>query len=166
MIDLIVLDVDGCMTDGKIVYTNTQDELKSFNVKDGFAIVGWKRLGKKVAIITGRTSKIVEYRANELGIDYLYQKVKRKDQTLEELSRKSGIPLDRIAAIGDDLNDYRLLKKVARSFAPADAVEEIKKIVDVVLDKKGGDGAVRQMIELLLQEEGLYKRYVDYWRDE
>jgi len=166
LIDMIVLDVDGCMTDGKIVYTNSGDELKAFNVKDGFAIVSWKRLGKKVAIITGRTSKIVEFRAKELGIDYLYQKVKRKDHALMDLSQVSGVPLERIAAIGDDLNDYRLLQKVARSFAPADAVEEIRSIVDVVLSKKGGDGAVREMIEQLLKEEELYEAYLDYWRVE
>ncbi len=165
MIDLLVLDVDGCMTDGKIVYTNSGDELKAFNVKDGFAIVAWKRLGKKLAIITGRTSKVVEIRAKELGVDYLYQKVKRKDEKIKELSQESSIPLSSIAAIGDDLNDYRLLKKVGLSFVPADAVEEVKGIADVVLSKKGGEGAVREMIEYLLKREGLYERYLAFWTE-
>ncbi len=164
MIELLVLDVDGCMTDGRIVYTNSGDEIKKFNVKDGFAIVAWKRLGKKVAIITGRTSKIVEIRARELGVDYLFQQVKRKDEKLLELSKESGIPLQKIAAIGDDLNDYRLLRLAGLSFMPKDGVEEIKEVVDVVLDRTGGDGAVREMIEYILKKEGLFNEYLDYWR--
>ncbi len=163
MIELIVLDVDGCMTDGGIVYTNSGDELKAFNVKDGFAIVQWMRLGKKVAIITGRESKIVERRAKELGIEYLYQCVKRKDEVIEALVKELGIALSNVAAIGDDLNDYRMLQKVGLSFAPLDAVEYIKKSVDVILQKKGGDGVVREMIEHLLQKEGLYQEYLDFW---
>lgn len=164
MIDLLVLDVDGCMTDGCIIYTNSGDEIKKFNVKDGFAIVGWKRLGKKVAIITGRTSKIVQMRAKELGVDYLFQRVKRKDEKLLELSHQSGIPLEKIAAIGDDLNDYRLLKLAGLSFMPQDGVEEIKEVVDVVLKRRGGEGAVREMIEYILKKEGLFNQYLDYWR--
>ncbi|SMC09554.1 KdsC family phosphatase [Nitratiruptor tergarcus] len=163
MIELIVLDVDGCMTDGSIIYTNEGDELKAFNVKDGFAIVQWIRLGKKAAIITGRESKIVERRAKELGIEYLYQCVKRKDEAIEELAQKLHIPLESVAAIGDDLNDYRLLKAVGISFAPADAVAYIKERVDVVLKNGGGKGAVREMIEYLLQKEHLYAEYLDYW---
>ncbi len=163
MIDVIVLDVDGCMTNGQIVYTNSGDELKAFNVKDGFAIVQWLRLGKKAAIITGRTSKIVEYRAKELGIEHLYQCVKRKDEAINELSQKLGIGLERFAAIGDDLNDFRLLQEVRLSFAPQDAVPYIKERVDVVLGSRGGEGAVREMIEFLLQKEGLYQEYLEYW---
>ncbi|BAF69890.1 KdsC family phosphatase [Nitratiruptor sp. SB155-2] len=163
MIELLVLDVDGCMTDGSITYTNSLDEAKSFNIKDGFAIVQWLRLGKKVAIITGRTSKIVEYRAKELGIEYLYQRVKRKEEKLFELCQKLSIPLENVAAIGDDLNDYRLLKHVGLSFAPADAVDFIKKHVDIVLAKGGGKGAVREMIEYLLRQDGLYEEYLSFW---
>ncbi|BCD60501.1 MULTISPECIES: HAD family hydrolase [unclassified Nitratiruptor] len=163
MIELLVLDVDGCMTDGSITYTNALDEAKSFNVKDGFAIVQWLRLGKKVAIITGRTSKIVEYRAKELGIPYLYQRVQRKEEKLFELCQKLSIPLENVAAIGDDLNDYRLLKLTGLSFAPVDAIDFIKENVDVVLSKGGGKGAVREMIEYLLQQEGLYEEYLSFW---
>ncbi|NPA63414.1 MAG: HAD-IIIA family hydrolase, partial [Epsilonproteobacteria bacterium] len=141
MIELLVLDVDGCLTDGKIIYTNAGDELKNFHVRDGFAIVSWKRLGRRVAIITGRSSKIVEFRARELGIDYLFQNARRKEEILLELAKSANVPLSNIAAIGDDLNDYRLLKKVGLSFTPNDGVEEIKKIVDVVLENRGGEGA-------------------------
>ncbi len=166
MIELIVLDVDGCMTDGKITYTSSGEELKSFNVKDGFAIVQWLRLGNKVAIITGRISPIVEYRAKELGIPYLYQKVKDKRAALLELSQRSGVALENMAAIGDDLNDYRLLASVGYSFAPADAVEYVRNRVDYVLQKGGGQGAVREMIELLLRKNGQYQRYFQLWTGE
>lgn len=163
MIELIILDVDGCMTDGKIIYTNSGDEIKGFNVKDGFAIKQWMRLGKKVAIITGRDSSIVEKRANELGVHYLYQGMNNKLEALEEIKLSSGIDYQNIAAIGDDLNDYRLLKRVGISFTPNNGVDFIKNNVDVVLKRDGGDGAVREMIEYLLQKEGLFQEYLDFW---
>ncbi len=163
MIDLLVLDVDGCMTDGDIIYTTKGDELKHFNVKDGFAIVQWRRLGKKVAIITGRDSGVVERRAKELCVDYLVQGVKRKEEALRKIAQSCSVKMENIAAIGDDLNDFRLLKSVGISFAPADGVEYIKRSVDVVLTKGGGKGAVREMIEYLLEKEGLMEEYRNFW---
>jgi len=160
---LIVLDVDGCLTDGKIVYTASGDELKSFNAKDGFAIVQWLSLGGKVAIITGRNSTIVAERAKELGIDYCYQGVKDKLSTLISLCELLHISFDNVAAIGDDLNDAKVLKSVKLSFAPSDAIGHIRKIVDVVLTKNGGDGAVREMIEMLIRQEGLQEEYLSRW---
>ena len=163
MIKLLVLDVDGCLTDGRIVYSNEGDEIKAFNVKDGFAIVNWVALGRDVAIITGRQSKIVEKRAKELKIRHLYQGVKDKLTCLQNLCNELGIGLDEVAAIGDDLNDYRLLKACGRSFAPADAMHHIMGMVDVVLSRQGGDGAVREMIELLIRQEGLEEEYLSRW---
>jgi 3-deoxy-D-manno-octulosonate 8-phosphate phosphatase (KDO 8-P phosphatase) len=163
VIKLLVLDVDGCLTDGRIVYSNEGDEIKAFNVKDGFAIVNWVALGRDVAIITGRQSKIVEKRAKELKIRHLYQGVKDKLTCLQNLCNELGIGLDEVAAIGDDLNDYRLLKACGRSFAPADAMHHIMGMVDVVLSRQGGDGAVREMIELLIRQEGLEEEYLSRW---
>lgn len=163
MIRLIVLDVDGCMTDGKIVYTNGGDELKAFNVKDGFAIVNWIRLGREAAIITGRQSKIVERRAGELGIRHLYQHVRDKLAMLKNLCEELGIGLEQVAVIGDDLNDYRMLRACGISFVPADAMHHVIDIADVVLSKNGGDGAVREMIELLIRQEGLEEEYLALW---
>ncbi|RUM45687.1 MAG: 3-deoxy-D-manno-octulosonate 8-phosphate phosphatase [Hydrogenimonas sp.] len=163
MIKLLVLDVDGCLTDGRIVYSNEGDEIKAFNVKDGFAIVNWIALGRNAAIITGRQSKIVEKRAKELGIHHLYQGVKDKLTCLQKLCDELGIGMDEVAAIGDDLNDYRLLKACGRSFAPADAMHHIMGMVDVVLSRQGGDGAVREMIELLIRQEGLEEEYLSRW---
>ncbi|WP_456381831.1 KdsC family phosphatase [Hydrogenimonas sp.] len=163
MIRLIVLDVDGCMTDGRIVYTNGGDELKAFNVKDGFAIVNWLRLGREAAIITGRRSKVVERRAKELGIRHLYQGVKEKLERLETLCDELGIGLEEVAVIGDDLNDYRMLKACGISFVPGDANHHVVGIADVVLSRRGGEGAVREMIELLIRQEGLEEEYLSQW---
>ncbi|MGK0256052.1 MAG: 3-deoxy-D-manno-octulosonate 8-phosphate phosphatase (KDO 8-P phosphatase) [Arcobacteraceae bacterium] len=130
MIELIVLDVDGTLTDGKIIYTSTGDEIKNFDVKDGLAIASWtKKLNKKVAIITGRRSELVARRAKELGITHLYQGVDNKDEILEQILEEENLTWDQTAGIGDDLNDFRMLKKVAISFAVGDAVDDIKTFV-------------------------------------
>ncbi len=163
MIKLIVLDVDGCLTNGSIHYTVNGDEIKSFNVKDGLAIASWIRMGKKAAIITGRVSSIVTRRAKELNITHLYQNVKNKKEKLLEISKIENIPLDEIAVIGDDLNDYGMLKEAGLSFTPSDGSNYIKNIVNVVLNKKGGEGAVREMIEYILKKENLEEEFLKLW---
>lgn len=163
MIKLIVLDVDGCMTDGGIIYSNSGDEIKKFNVKDGFAIVNWRKLGGELAIITGRKSKIVEHRATELGIKHLYQDVKDKKAVLQKLLKEISISKEEVAAIGDDLNDYNLLAHVGKSFTPNDGVVKIKEIVDCVLSHKGGDGAIREMIDIIIEDNGQSQQLLDLW---
>jgi len=159
MIKLLVLDIDGTMTNGNIIYSNNGEELKAFDVKDGLAVASWtKKLGKKVAIITGRKSILVEKRAKELGVNFIYQGVDNKDEVLEEILASEGISWEEVASIGDDLNDLRMLKRSGLSFAPNDAVEYIKDTVNVVCSQKGGCGAVREMIEYILEydnQEGL-----------
>jgi len=162
-IELIVLDVDGTMTDSRITYSENGDEIKSFNVKDGLAIASWRRLGKQVAIITGRSSQIVARRAKELRIEHFYQGVDNKKEVLESLLKKLDISMENVAAIGDDLNDLSMLKAAAVSFVPRDASAYVDKIADVILTKKGGDGAVREMIEYLIKDEGLEKKYLALW---
>ncbi|HIM94754.1 MAG TPA: HAD family hydrolase [Campylobacterales bacterium] len=163
-IELIVLDVDGSMTDGKIIYTQNGDEIKSFCVKDGLAIASWIRLGKEVAIITGRSSKIVERRAKELGITHYYQGVDNKKEVLEKLLNKLNLELENVASLGDDLNDYPMLTSSKISFAPINASHYILDIVNVVLSRSGGDGAVREMIEQLIKQEGLEEEYLKLWQ--
>jgi len=163
-IELIVLDVDGTMTNSYITYSENGDEIKSFNVKDGLAIASWRKLGKQVAIITGRTSKIVERRAKELKIEHFYQGVENKREVLEVLLKKLGISMDNVATIGDDLNDLSMLKASAISFVPQDASSYVDKIADVILSKKGGDGAVREMIEYLIKKEKLEDKYLALWQ--
>lgn len=163
MIRLIVLDVDGCLTDGKIIYSSDGSETKNFNVKDGLAISSWIRMGNHVAIITGRNSKIVETRANELGVKYLFQSVKDKEKVLKELIDSLGLKYYEIGAIGDDLNDFKMLSKVGRSFTPKDGVKEIRELVDTVLTCNGGDGAVREMIDILVDESDLREQFMAVW---
>jgi len=163
MIELIVLDADGTLTDGKIIYSSTGDELKNFDVKDGLAIASWtKKFAKKVAIITGRTSILLEKRAKELGVTHLYQGVDNKDEILENILEKENLTWEQTAGIGDDLNDYKMLKKVGLSFSVNDAVEDIKAICDVVCKQKGGCGAVREMVEYILKYDN-QKELKDLW---
>ena len=145
MIDIIFLDIDGCMTDGKIVYSNNGEELKFFDVKDGWAIESWLKLGKKVAIITGRKSQIVEKRAEDLN----------------EILSFEGLELKNAAAIGDDYNDFGLLNAVGWSFKPKNAIKELK--VKTTLKHKGGNGAIREMIEILIRSEGLEEEWSKRW---
>jgi 3-deoxy-D-manno-octulosonate 8-phosphate phosphatase (KDO 8-P phosphatase) len=163
MIRLIVLDVDGCLTDGKITYNSDGSETKAFNVKDGLAIATWIRMGNHAAIITGRESEIVKRRADELGISLLYQGVKDKASLLISLAKEHHFAADEIAAIGDDLNDYNMLKYVGHAFTPANGVDEIKAICNTVLSKNGGDAAVREMIESILEIDDQKKRFLEHW---
>ncbi len=164
MIELLVFDVDGCLTDGSITYSENGDEIKSFSVKDGLAISSWVRMGKKAAIITGRRSKIVERRAKELGISYLFQGVHNKDEVLEGIRKELNIEYENIAAIGDDLNDFKMLSKVGKSFTPADGSEYVKSICKIVLYTQGGKGAVREMIESIIKDDGLEDKFVSIWK--
>jgi len=162
-IELVVLDVDGTMTDSRITYSENGDEIKSFNVKDGLAIASWRKLGKQVAIITGRSSAIVERRAKELHIEHFYQGIHNKREVLEELLEKLDLRMENVAAIGDDLNDLPMLKAAEISFVPRDASSYVDKIATVILSKKGGDGAVREMIEYLIKKERLEEKYLKLW---
>lgn len=163
MIKLIVLDVDGCLTDGKIIYTSDGGEVKNFNVKDGLAISSWIKMGYHAAIITGRESKIVERRAKELGIKHLFQSVKDKEKIFDELIDSLGLKHYEVGVIGDDLNDLRMLKRAGRSFTPKDGVKEVKEIVDTILTSNGGDGAVREMIDILVDENDLRDQFISFW---
>ena len=162
-IELIVLDVDGTMTDSHITYSENGDEIKSFNVKDGLAIASWRKLGKQVAIITGRSSSIVARRAKELHIEHFYQGIHNKKEVLETLLEKLDLTMENVAAIGDDLNDMQMLRSAKISFVPRDASAYVDKIATVILSKRGGDGAVREMIEHLIIKEGLEKKYLELW---
>jgi 3-deoxy-D-manno-octulosonate 8-phosphate phosphatase (KDO 8-P phosphatase) len=163
MIKLVVLDVDGTLTDGKVSYTQSGDEIKSFCVKDGLAIASWNKLGRHTAIITGRSSAIVSKRAKELGIEHCYQGVEDKKTKLLEILKELKLSMDEVASIGDDLNDYSMLKDSFISFAPNNASAHVKEIVTVVLENQGGKGAVREMFEYLIKAEGLESKYLALW---
>ena len=160
MIKLVLLDVDGTLTDGGIYRGNNGEELKRFNVKDGYAIVNAQKLGIEFGIITGRKSELVEIRSNELKIKYLYQGISEKTVILEEIMQKTGLEKEEIAYMGDDLNDILIMKQSGLTGAPKDAADEVIQIVDFVSEKNGGSGAVREFVEYILKKDGKWEIFL------
>jgi len=154
VIKLIVLDVDGVLTDGKIIYDSNGREYKSFNVKDGYGIKKAIERGIEVAVISGRRSVAVEKRCKELGVGWIFQSVEDKLSVLEKLLEELDLQLEEVAAMGDDVPDIEVLKRVGFSGAPADAVKEVKNIVNFISSRKGGEGAVREFIDYILEING------------
>ena len=148
--EMLILDVDGVLTDGRLFYGSGGIEIKAFNVHDGFGLKKIQQKGISVAIVSGRESDIVEKRANELGIRFLFQNIAEKKEVLPELHRRSGIKPQHMAHVGDDLPDVELFKSVGLGIAVADALFEVRKSADLVTKAKGGQGAVREVCELLL----------------
>lgn len=153
-VKLLILDVDGVMTDGRIIYDDDGKELKIFDVKDGHGIKLLMRTGIDVAIITARESRVVLHRAKNLGIDIVYQKAMDKVEAFNEILQKKQLSEKEVAYVGDELVDIPLLRKVGFAVAVNDAVAEVKKYVDFVTEKKGGQGAVREICELILKTQG------------
>lgn len=148
-IKLLVMDVDGTLTDGKIYMSDKGELIKAFNIKDGYGITHLKEKGVVPAIITGRSSTILENRCNELGITELHQGVEDKVKKLYIVCEKYHITPKQVAYIGDDLNDLDCMRVCRYTAAPADAVEEVRKSVDFVCKHNGGEGAVREFIDQL-----------------
>lgn len=153
-IRLLLLDVDGVMTDGRIVYDNNGVETKAFDVKDGHGLKLIQRAGIQVGIITGRQSDIVTRRAAELGIDLVYQGAKDKTEPLREILAALALDPSEVAYVGDDLVDLPVMRLVGFSATVADAVDELKPLVDLVTSRAGGRGAVREICDFLLKESG------------
>ncbi|MCM3652947.1 KdsC family phosphatase [Metabacillus litoralis] len=160
-IKLIVLDVDGVLTDGKLHIGSDGEEYKSFHTQDGMGISLARYVGIKFAIITGRTSKAVSKRADELKIDYIYQGVSEKIKVLEELRGKLGIKPEEICYVGDDINDLPILKVVGFPCAPNNAVPLVKQSVRYIAPSNGGEGAVREIIEEILSKRGNYGELIE-----
>ena len=152
-IRLLLLDVDGVMTDGGLYYSSRGEQLKKFNVKDGYGIVKLRKFGIAVGIITGRVSRIVQCRAKELGITEVHQNMHNKIDAYERIQKKFGLQDAEIAYIGDDEPDLAVLRRVGFSAAPADAVVSVLKSVDYVCRHRGGEGAVREVIDLLVSAQ-------------
>ena len=163
-IQLIVFDVDGVLTDGKITYSSSGEELKSFNVRDGHAIKLAVRAGLGVAVITGRQSPMVERRCSELGIELLYQGIKDKHLTIGEILQRTGLAASQVAYMGDDVVDLKVMTIAGLGCCPSDAAEEVCQQADLVTGAPGGSGAARELIFLILRAqgllEGLMERYL------
>ena len=150
-IKLLILDVDGVMTDGRIIFDSNGVESKFFNVKDGHGIKMAQRAGIEFAIISGRHSQVVANRAAELGIVHVYQKAMDKLTPYLDILEKTGLDDTQVAFMGDDVIDIPVLRRVGFAAAPADAVEEVLPHVHFITNNRGGWGAVREVCDLLLK---------------
>jgi 3-deoxy-D-manno-octulosonate 8-phosphate phosphatase (KDO 8-P phosphatase) len=159
----IIFDVDGVLTDGGIIYTSSGEELKRFNVKDGQIISHLHEMNFVTGIITGRTSPIVEKRARELKIDFFSQGAKNKLTSYINFKEKFNLKDEEIAYIGDDIIDLPILLNCGFSGSPKDARDYIKTQVDFITPSKGGEGALRDFIDLILFSQNKLDNIIEYY---
>jgi len=159
-IRLLISDVDGVLTDGRIIINDAGQESKHFDGKDGHGLKMIMRYGIDVILLTGRSSSVVDHRARDLGIREVFQGVLNKKEFFQHLLRERGLYAEEIAYIGDDFVDVPLLKRSGFPVAVHDAVEEAKKAADYITDKPGGRGAVREVCELILKVQGKWEEVV------
>ena len=163
-IELLVLDVDGVLTDGSIVYGDNRVELKFFHVRDGSGLKMWRLAGKKAAVITGRVSPLVEVRAAELDIAPVVQGAADKLTAYREILARTGLKQDQVCCIGDDVPDLPLLRNCRLAVAVADACIEARADAHYITHVPGGRGAIREVIELILRCQGMWQTIVDRYR--
>lgn len=163
-IKLLVLDVDGVLTNGQIFFDSHGEALKVFHTQDGLGIAAAGKVGLKTAIITGRTSDMVRVRAAELKIEDIYQGAKDKIRVLKEIMAKYQLTLEQVAYVGDDLNDLPVLTAVGMPCAVANAVPEVKDCVKFVSCRAGGQGGVREIIEVILKAQGKWAEVLSIYQ--
>ena len=156
-IKLLILDVDGVMTDGRIIFDSNGIESKFFNVKDGHGIKMLQRSGIEIGIISGRESLVVSNRAVELGIGQVYQKSLDKLVPYRQMLEATGLVDEQVAFMGDDVIDIPLLKRVGFAAAPDDAVSEVIPFAHFVAKNRGGWGAVRELCDLIMKAQGTWE---------
>ncbi len=157
----IVFDVDGVLTDGGIIYSNSGDESKRFNVRDGAIIRPLKEEGFIVGAITGRSSELVEYRMNELKVDFCFQGVKNKYSRIAEIAERYSLEWEEICYIGDDMIDMASLEAVGLGAIPADAPTYIADAADFVTRTKGGEGVLREVADFVLAAQGKMPKVIE-----
>ncbi|MDA0802840.1 MAG: HAD hydrolase family protein [Planctomycetota bacterium] len=150
-VTLLILDVDGVLTDGGIFVGADGSESRRFDVKDGLGIVQWRRAGNTVAFLSGRCGSVVEHRARELGVDRVVQGCQDKAAGARRLCADIGVRPDQALMMGDDLPDMAAFNACGVSAAPADAVAQVRSRADIVVSARGGHGAVRELIDILLE---------------
>ena len=163
-IKLLILDVDGVLTDGKIIYNDRGEEIKAFNVRDGHGLKLLMRAGIGIALLTGRKSKVVLHRARDLGIRNVYQRVTNKIEVYEKILKGEKLKDENVGFVGDDLVDIPVLKRVGFSAAVGDAIPEVREVADYVASKKGGEGAVREICELLLKVQNKWEEITERYQ--
>lgn len=157
-IRLLLLDVDGVLTDGSIIYNDDGSETKSFHVRDGLGIRMLLDAGIQVAIVTGRASQALRHRCRNLGIDEVFDGVSDKGALLDRIGERTGIPPEETAFVGDDLPDLSLMRRVGVSIAVADAHPAVCEAADMATSRPGGKGAVREVCEAILQSRGDWEK--------
>lgn len=160
-IRLLVLDVDGVMTDGRVILGNDGEEYKNFHVRDGSGVKYWLRAGRKIAWITGRQSRLVERRAEELGVEVVHQNCKHKLPAFEAVLSHFSLEAKDTAVVGDDLADLPLILRCGYAAAPADAVDEVKRHVHYLCRQPGGHGCVREVVERILRAQEAWEPLLD-----
>ncbi|MGA7613626.1 MAG: phenylphosphate carboxylase subunit delta [Thermoanaerobaculia bacterium] len=163
-IRIIVSDVDGVWTDGKIIYSGDHREIKEFNVRDGLGVKLAQRAGIEVAVITSRRSKALDRRCRELGVREVVQGAREKMSELRKILEARSLGFESLCYIGDDLPDLAAIEAAALSAAPADAVAEIRAVATWTLACRGGEGAFRELVERILRERGEWDGVVDEYR--
>lgn len=156
MLPLLLTDVDGVLTDGGMTFDEDGRELKTFNVRDGLGVKLWQRAGGAVGIVTGRTSRVVDKRAAELGITLVHQGVPAKLPLVRRVAAAEGFTLEQVAFVGDDLPDLEVVRAVGFGVAVADASPELLAAAAYVTRASGGRGALREVIDKLLKDNGLW----------
>jgi len=165
-IKLLILDVDGVLTDGSIILDNDGNEYKAFHVRDGHGIRMLHTAGINVAIITGRHSKVVERRAHELGITEVFQKCFDKKVAYAHLLERYSLKAEEVAYVGDDIIDTPIMALVGLPVAVSDAAEEAKRFALMITKNRGGRGAVREVTDFILKAKGLWQGMFDaYFED-
>ena len=159
-VKLLLMDCDGVLTDGRLWLLQNGDEQKSFNTHDGLGLSLLHRAGLKSGIITGRTSSAVTRRARELGIEFVRQGEPDKIRPFEEVIRREGVAESEVAFVGDDLTDIPIMRRVGLAVAVADAVEETRSVAHYITRAKGGHGAVREVIKLILSSQDRWNSLV------
>ena len=159
-IKLLLLDVDGVLTDGSITYTDSGEQIKTFNTQDGFGLKLLMEAGIKVGIITARSSGALHHRCNNLGINLIFDDVKDKSAALDTILSELQISSEKIAYIGDDFIDAPVMKRVGLAVCVPDAPYELKQFAHIVTKRRGGHGAVREICENILKAQGLWENII------
>ncbi len=154
-IKLLLLDVDGVLTDGKLLYSGSGEESKSFNTQDGFGLRLLSEAGVAVGVITARKSEVVARRAGELKMRYIYQGMSNKNEAFKEIRKESGLKPFEIAYMGDDWLDLVLLQQVGLAISPANGVREVQEVAHFITERAGGAGAVRDACDLIIESKNL-----------
>ncbi len=156
-IKLLLLDVDGVMTDGRIIMNDCGEDAKAFNVKDGLGLKMLMSSGLEVVIVTGRRSQALAHRSKELGIEEVYQGVEDKNTVCQQLKKTKDLKKEQVCSLGDDIPDLAMFTESGLSIAVADAVKEVREAADFITKSNGGFGAVREACELILKCQGKWR---------